>query len=78
MNFQENTIYNLQKEIDYYKNELEKMKKINNNQGRELGHKTQEISNYITNEAIHNEKIKELLHKIQSMAQMDQEYKLEQ
>ena len=54
------------------------MKKINHNQGTELGHKSQEISNYITNEAIHNEKIKELLHKIQSMAQMDQEYKLEQ
>ena len=78
MNFQENTIYNLQKEIDYYKNELEKMKKINHNQGTELGHKSQEISNYITNEAKHNEKIKELFNKIQRMTEIQKEYKIEQ
>ena len=47
MNFQENAIYTLQQEKEYYKNELEKMKKINQNQGIELGHKSQEISNYI-------------------------------
>ena len=55
LNFQENTIYTLEQEKEHYKHELEKMKKVNQNQGIELGHKSQEISNYITNEAKHNE-----------------------
>ena len=78
LNFQENTIYTLQQEKEYYKKELEKMKKINQNQGIELGHKSQEIRNYITNEAKHNEKIKEPFNKIQRMTEIEKEYKIEQ
>ena len=54
------------------------MKKINNNQGTELGHKTQEISNYINNEEKHNEKIRELHNKIRVMTEIEMEYKRDQ
>ena len=39
----------------------------NQKQRIELGHKTQEIRNYITNEEKYNVKIKELFNKIQGM-----------
>ena len=54
------------------------MKKVNQNQGIELGHKSKEISNYITNEEKHNEKIRELYNKIQGMTEIEMEYKRDQ
>ena len=78
LNIQENTIYTLEQEKEHYKHELEKMKKVNQNQGIELGHKSKEISNYITNEEKHNEKIRELYNKIQGMTEIEMEYKRDQ
>ena len=78
LNFQENTIYTLQQEKEYYKNQLDKMIQENQKQRIELGHKTLEIRNYITNEENYNAKIKDLVNKIQIAADMEKYYKAEQ
>ena len=78
INLQENTIYNLEQEKEYYKNQLDKMIQENQKQRIELGHKTLEIRNYMTNAEKYNEKIKDLVNKIQKAADMEEYYKTEQ
>ena len=78
LNLQENTIYNLEQEKEYYKNQLDKMIQENQKQRIELGHKTLEIRNYMTNAEKYNEKIKDLVNKIQRAADMEEYYKTEQ
>ena len=50
----------------------------NQKQRIELGHKTLEIRNYMTNEEKYNEKTKDLVNKIQRAADMEEYYKTEQ
>ena len=50
----------------------------NQKQRIELGHKTLEIRNYMTNEEKYNEKIKDLVNKIQRATDMEKYYKTEQ
>ena len=50
----------------------------NQKQRIELGHKTLEIRNYMTNAEKYNEKIKDLVNKIQKAADMEEYYKTEQ